>query len=400
MPCLAPAVPCATFDTGEPMRQQLNPNVRLTGTGACLPERVVDNLELGELVSGYDASHSGPFHHWVDQVTHVHERRFAAPEVRSSDMAVVAARQALEAAGIEASDLGMVVYASFTLSQILPGDHCRLVEELGAPTVPTFQLMAACAGSIYGLGVAYSMVAAGVYEHVLVIGAETIAHTLNFADPITSIIFGDGAGAAVVSRYRSSDGDGRGMLPPDLSGEFSPRAIHLSNSNVPIEMPVFPDRALQPGVPLVAQALIEMEAGPSVLRRAVVHMAGRTARCLGYDPRDLKRGDEGLRTSLDSAWIVPHQANGRIIDGLVDKLKIAPERAIRTIYRYGNISAASNLIALDHGIRYGNTRRVLDDDGHVTAIETQPEHKIREGDLVLMPSIGGGYLMGCVGFVL
>ena len=382
------------------MRQQLNPNVRLTGTGACLPERVVDNPTLGTMVSGYDESHSGPFPHWVDQVTHVHERRFAAPEVRSSDLAVVAARQALDAAGIRASDLGLVVYASFTLSQILPGDHCRLTEELGCPTVPTFQLMAACAGSIYGLGVAYSMVASGVFEHVLVVGAETIAHALNFADPITSIIFGDGAGAAVISRHDGARGDGKGMLPPDLAAEFSPRAIHLSNSNVPIEMPVFPDRALQPGVPLVAQALIELEAGPSVLRRAVIHLAGRTARCLGYDPKDLKRGDAGLRASLDEAWIVPHQANGRIIDGLVDKLGIRPERAIRTIYRYGNISAASNLIALDHGIRYGNTRRVLDDAGHVTAVETQPEHKIRDGDLVLMPSIGGGYLMGCIGFVL
>ena len=320
--------------------------------------------------------------------------------MRSSDLAVVAARQALDAAGIRASDLGLVVYASFTLSQILPGDHCRLTEALGVPTVPTFQLMAACAGSIYALGVAYSMVAAGVYEHVLVVGAETIAQTLNFADPITSIIFGDGAGAAVVSRHRGAGGEGKGMLPPDLASEFSPRAIHLSNSNVPIEMPVFPDRALQPGVPLVAQALIEMEAGPSVLRRAVIHMAGRAARCLGYDPQDLKRGDEGLRAALDRAWIVPHQANGRIIDGLVDKLGIPPERAIRTIYRYGNISAASNLIALDHGIRYGNTRRVLDDEGHVAGIETQPQHRIRDGDLVLMPSIGGGYLMGCIGFVL
>lgn len=380
------------------MRAQLNPHVRVTGTGACLPERAVDNLELAGMVSGYDEAHSGPFHHWVDQVTHIHERRFAEPHVRSSDLALVAARQALESAGIEATDLGLIVYASFTLSQILPGDHCRLAEDLGVPTVPTFQLMAACAGSIYGMGIAYALVAAGVYDHVLVVGAETIAHTLNFADPITAIIFGDGAGAVVVSR---GDGeDGKGMLPPDLASEFSPRAIHLGNSNVPIDMPVFPDRTLQPGVPLVAQALIEMEAGPSVLRRAVQHMGLRTVRCIGYDARALKRADPALQETLDRAWIVPHQANGRIIDGLVDRLKVPPERVIRTIYRYGNISAASNLIALDHGIRHGNMARVLDEDGHVREIVTQPEHRIREGDLVLLPSIGGGYLMGCVGFVL
>jgi 3-oxoacyl-[acyl-carrier-protein] synthase-3 len=96
---------------------------------------------------------------------------------------------------------------------------------------------------------------------------------------------------------------------------------------------------------------------------------------------------------------VPHQANGRILDGLAEKLKIEPERLIRTIYRYGNISAASNMIALDFGVRRGNLHRVLDDDGKVLDVVEQPEHRIQEGELVLLPTIGGGYLMGCIGFV-
>ena len=162
----------------------------------------------------------------------------------------------------------------------------------------------------------------------------------------------------------------------------------------------FPDRESQPGVPLVESSMVEMEGGPSVLRRAVVHMAGSTLRCLGYDPKkDLRKPPEDLRRTLDGAWLIPHQANGRIIDGMVDKLKTRPERTIRTIYEYGNISAASNLIALDHAIRHGNTARVLDDEGQVVEVVTQPEHRIAEGDLVLMPSIGGGYLIGTTGFV-
>lgn len=380
------------------MKVRLNPNVRITGTGTGMPDRIVDNVALGHMVTGYDESVSGPFSHWVDRVSHIHERRFCDRTTRTSDLALVAARQALDTAGVDPSDLGLITYASTTMSQIFPGDQCRLANELGATSAGTFNLQAACAGTIYGLGIAYGMIAAGVYDHVLVVGAEIISAVTNFSDPVTAILFGDGAGAAVVSRHDGEEG--KGMLPPDLALAYSPWHIHQGNSNVPTDVAVFPEMETKPGVPLVEQALVEMDSGPNVLRQAVMHMAVRTVRCLGYDRRDLRRGDEDLRRTLDRAWIVPHQANGRIIDGLVDRLKVPPERVIRTIYEYANISAASNLIALDHGIRYGNTARRLDDEGNVLEIVKQPEHRIREGDLVLMPSIGGGYLMGCIGFVL
>lgn len=382
------------------MQKELNPTVRISGTGSYLPPRVVDNDTLGGMVQGYDEARSGPFGPWVDQVTHIHERRYVEPGVRSSDLAREASQRALETAGIAATDLGMIVYASFTSSHTIPGDHCLLAEDLGASSVPTFNLMAACAGSIYGLGLAYGMVASGVYQHVLVVGSETISRAINFHDPVTSIIFGDGAGAAVVSRSDgASNGNGAsGMYPPVLGFEYSPRNIHLGNSNIPMDVGCFPDRQVHPGVPLVEQALVEMESGPNVLRRAVQNMARNTVEVLGYDTRDLRKGDSGLREQLDQAWIVPHQANGRIIDGLADKLRVPHERVVRTIYRYGNISAASNLVALDHAIREGNMARRLDDNGFVTEVVTEPEHRIQPGDLVLMPSIGGGYLMGCVGF--
>lgn len=380
------------------MSAQRNPHVTITGVGSHLPERVVDNDELSGLVRGYDAAKSGDFGTWVDQVTHVHERRFSAPDVRTSDLSLIAARKALRTAGLEPQDLGLIIYATFTESQDIPGDHCMFAEQLGAERVPVFHLKAACAGSIYGMANAWSHVAAGLYEHVLVIGTETASKALNFHDPITSIIFGDGAGAVVVSRCDDPT-EGCGMYPPFLDFKYSPRNIHLANSNIPIDVARFPDREIEPGVQLVEQALVEMESGPNVLRSAVMNMTECLTRCLGYDPKAIKRGDEGILALLENARVIPHQANGRILDSLADRLKIPSERMIRTIYRTGNISAASNLIGLDFALREGNMARELDDEGRVTRIVTQPEHRIQEGELILLPSIGGGYLMGCLGFV-
>jgi 3-oxoacyl-[acyl-carrier-protein] synthase-3 len=240
------------------------------------------------------------------------------------------------------------------------------------------------------------MVASGTMRHVLVVGAETISPVLNFHDPLTSIIFGDGAGAALVSRDDRAPA-GTGMLPPHLSFEYSADTIKIENSNNPHDLRCFPPNPDKPGVRLVEQALIEMAGGPRVLRGAVNHMAECTVRVLGYEPRALRDGDAGLRETLRSAWIVPHQANGRIIDGLTERLDVPPARTVKTIYRYGNLSAASNLVALDHAIRHGNMERVLDPTGKVLDVRVVPD-RIAPGDLVLMPSIGGGYLMGCIGF--
>jgi 3-oxoacyl-[acyl-carrier-protein] synthase-3 len=379
------------------MRARPDPRIQVTGTGSCFPERVIDNRTLEGLVGGYDPGVSGDFARWVDQVTHVHERRYCAPHERTSDFALGAARQALAMAGLGPRDLGMIVYASFTPSHAIPGDHCLLAHELGTGDTPTFNLMAACAGSVYGMAVAYGMLAAGVYEHVLVVGTETISRAINFQDPLTAIIFGDGAGAVILSR---KDGPkGTGMLPPYLACRYNARNIHLGNSNIPVDVRAFPESEIQPGVKLVEQALIEMEGGPSVLRHAVNAMAGCTLRCLGYEERELRHATDGLAETLRRAILVPHQANGRIVDGLAEKLGIPPGRVIRTIYRYGNLSAASNLVALDHAMRRGNMVRRLDPTGAVVSVDDDPSGRIVPGDLVLLPSIGGGYLMGCVGFV-
>lgn len=382
---------------GAPVRATLNRHVQLTGTGSCVGDHAVSNVELAGLISGYDASRSGPFAPWVDQVTHIHERPFTSARVPTSTLALAAARKALEQARLAPTDLGMIVYASFTMSHMIPGDHCVFAHELGASRTPTFHLMGACAGSIYGLGLAYGMVASGAMKHVLVVGAETIAPQLNFADPLTAILFADGAGAAIVSR--NEDGSpGTGMLPPHMGFEFSDSAIRIGRATDGKNRRCF-DPAISPDDTPFApldRTYIEMGGGPSVLRNAVNNMAECTVRTLGYEMSDLRGGNAELRATLDRARLVPHQANGRIVDGLCDKLSMRPERVTRTVYRYGNMSAASNLVALDFAMREGNMERMLDADGKVLGVRTTPE-RIRRGDLVLLPSIGGGYLMGCIG---
>jgi 3-oxoacyl-[acyl-carrier-protein] synthase-3 len=378
------------------LRVAPNPQVQVTGTGSCVGERVVDNHALEGLIHGYDATRSGPFGEWVDQVTHIHERPFTGPATRSSDMALEASKKALERASVDPADVDLVIYASFTPSEMIPGDHCILADRLGAKRAGTFNLMGACAGSIYGLGLAYGMVASGAMRHVLVVGAETISPLLNYHDPLTAILFADGAGAALVSRAERG-APGTGMLPPILTFEYSATAIRLGNSNNPHGMRCFAPAEDKPSHALVERALIEMAGGPSVLKNAVLHMAGLTVRTMGYELADLKNGEPTLVESLSKARLVPHQANGRIVDSLADRLGMPPARVIRTIYRYGNMSAASNLVALDFGVRRGNLDRVLDEKGRVLEVRETPD-RIEKGDLVLLPSIGGGYVMGCIAF--
>ncbi len=359
----------------------------------------MSNVELESMVHGYDASQSGPFGPWVDQVTHIHERPFADPGDRTSDLGLVAARQALAEAGIAPTDVGMIVYASFTSSQLLPGDCCRLGSDLGAKGAGVFVLTAACAGSTYGLGVAFGLVASRLYRHVLVVATETITPFVNWHDPLTAILFGDGAGAAVVSWVDDPE-PGTGMLPPQLAFDYNPTLIHLGNSNNPHDdLRTYPPAPDRPSHPLVERSLIVMNGGPSVLRSAINAMAECVVKTLGYDREALKAKDPQLMATLASSRLIPHQANGRIVDGLADRLGVPLDRTIRTIYRYGNMSAASNLVALDFALRHGTMDRVLDAEGRVLDVVTTPEGRIRKGELVLMPSIGGGYLMGSVGFV-
>lgn len=375
-----------------PVRAPLNRSVSVLGTGAFLPSKVVTNEDLEKLVTNYDPA-SGDFSTWVDRVTHIHERRFISSlEENAGVMAAHAARQALEMAGLKPTDLDLIIHASFTPSISVPGDHVICADLLGAKATPSFTLMGACAGSVYGMAMAYGLLASGAMQHILVTGSETITPTLDYGDPLTSILFGDGAGAVVMGAVDK----GGGFLPPYLGFEFNWENIQMANANLP-----FTGRpctaAGNGGPPLVERSYLKMISGPSVLRNAVGAMADSVWRVLGYrdGPPNGGEGDD-LRARLR---VVPHQANGRIVDGLTRKLRTDEARTTKTIYKVGNISAASNLIALDFAVRRGNYRADRDPQTEKILAIHEVDDPIRKGDLVVLPSIGAGYLFGAVALV-
>jgi len=228
-------------------------------------------------------------------------------------------------------------------------------------------------------------------KRILVVGTETISPVLDFGDPLTTILFGDGAGAVVLGTTPESNG---GMLVPSLGHEFNYENITMPNINVP-----FLSKEREPaqnGTPrAVEQGFLKMISGPSVLRNAVNTMAGCVHEVLGYeDGREASFKDTAAGMRL-----IPHQANGRIVDGLAKKLGAKPERVTKTLYKAGNISAASSLIALDYAMRDGNLKAERDEEtGRITRIE-EVSDPIQKGELIVMPTIAAGYLYGAVAFV-
>ncbi len=379
------------------MKAALNRSVAVLGTGRCLPERVITNAVLRDLCTNYDEDASGDFATWVDRVTHIHERRYVNDEQTSAHIGVEAAQKALDMAGVKPTDLDLIIFCSFTPAACVPGDHVLVADMLGAKTTPSFTLTAACAGSIQGMSMAFGMIASGLMKRILVVGAETISPTLDFADPLTAILFADGAGAVVLGAVDGAvNGTEGGMLPPYLGFEFNWDNITMNNANLPFRSKVaVPAQNGCP--PAIEKTYLKMVGGRSVLRNAVNTMAGAVRRVLGYENGSIPEAD--MNALRDRMRVIPHQANGRIVDGLTKKLGIAPERMTKTVHLYGNVSAASNLLALDFAIREGNLVADADPEtGKINQVRTIDE-KAQRGDLIIMPSIGAGYLFGAVGFV-
>ncbi|MHC4937869.1 MAG: 3-oxoacyl-ACP synthase III family protein [Planctomycetota bacterium] len=373
------------------MKAQLNRSVAVLGTGSYLPETVVCNAALEDLIIGYDKEKSGDFSTWVDRVTHIHERRYINDETVAV-MGAEAAKQALDMAGMKASELDLIILASFTSSSQVPGDQVLISKEIGADATPSTLLTAACAGSVQAMALAYGMLASGCMRRIMVIGSETISPTLDHADPLTSILFGDGAGAVVMGTVPESNG---GMLPPMLGHEFNWENITMSNINMPFLSKVR-DEGGNGCPPAIEKSYLTMISGPRVLRNAVNAMAGCVRSVLGYDNGD---DDPALADTLAGTRLVPHQANGRIIDGLRKKLNVSEAKTTKTVYKVGNLSAASNMIALDFAMRTGNyTADVDEETGRINAIH-ELDDPIAQGELVVLPTIGAGYLFGAVGFV-
>jgi len=304
------------------------PGSRILGTGHYLPSRVLDNFDLEKIV---DTSNE-----WIMERTGIRERRIAAPEEASSDFASNAARQALEMSGVDAKELDLILVATITPDMPLPSTAVFVQQNIGARNdCPSFDLAAACAGFIYGLGVVDSLVKTGAVKYALVIGVELLSRITDYEDRTTCVLFGDGAGAAVVG---PSNGDGRGILSTHLFADGS-RAMSLNIPAGGSRIPANPETVCN------HQHFIKMN-GQDVFKFAVKSLSSATATALE---------SSGL-TREDVDWVIPHQANNRIIEAVSKRVGIPLERFYINIDRLGNTSSASIPIALDEGIREGLVR--------------------------------------------
>lgn len=375
------------------MSLALRRDVAVLGTGRALPSRKITNDELRAYVRNYDET-SGDFALWVDRVTHIQERHWTDPATENAGtLGTAAARQAIETSGVPRSEIDHLIFCSFTYDQLYPGEHVRMIRDLGL-SCGGVQVTAACAGTVYSMALAKALVASGECRNVLVVASECISRATNFDDPITAILFSDAAGAFVVGR--KDDGADTGFAGRTiLRTEYDACAISMDNANA-----APPSRFGDPEGRTVVRPYLSMEGGPRVLRNAVNRMGDAVVECLGFTPRDLKDGNPDLRALLGRAKLISHQANGRIVDGLQEKLGCPRENVYRTIYHLGNCSAATNAYTLDYGIRVGNLDRADPEPGsHRMGTVAPCGTTIRKGDLVVMASIGAGYSYGAMAFV-
>lgn len=311
---------------------------RLTGTGSYAPERILTNVEIERMVSTSDQ--------WIVERTGIKERRLAAPEEACSDLGAIAAERALKAAGISATELDLVLVATCTGDMPLPATACLIQHRLGAIRAAACDLGAACCGFVYALAVADAYVKTSM-RHVLVIGSEVMSRITDWTDRNTCVLFGDGAGAAVVS---ASD-DGYGILSSHLHSEGSLCdliAVPGGGSRIPPSDTMLNDR----------MQYIKMK-GNETFKVAV--------RTLEEVARETLAANHVSIDDVD--WYVPHQANVRIIRAVAERLSLPLEKLVLNMDRYGNTSAASIPIALDEAVRDG---------------------RIKPGDLVMLGAFGAG----------
>lgn len=313
---------------------------RLIGCGSYLPQRVVPNRELAERVDTSDD--------WIIQRTGIRQRHIAADGQTTADLAEAAARKALAQAGLEGHELDLIVVATATPDHTFPATATKVQARLGMVGGPAFDLQAVCSGFVYALGVANNFIVAGQANAALVIGAETFSRILDWEDRSTCVLFGDGAGAVVL---RAEAGQGtvadRGILSTHL---------HADGREY--------DKLFVDGGPSATRTTghLRME-GREVFRHAVVRLAEVVNEAL----------EANQVTAADIDWLVPHQANRRIIEATAKKLAMPLERVIMTVERHANTSAASIPLALAEGVEDG---------------------RIRPGQLVLMEAMGGGFTWG------
>lgn len=310
------------------------------GCGSYLPERLVTNDELAKKVDTSDE--------WIQQRTGIRQRHIAAEGEFTSHLAIKASQRALDHAGVKVSDLDLIVLATATPDETFPATATRVQAELGMTRGAAFDVQAVCAGFVYGVSVADSLIKNGVASTALVIGAETFSRILDWNDRGTCVLFGDGAGAIVLKGEQGTGTSAdRGILANALHSDGRQHDILYVDGG--------PSSTRTTG-------FLRME-GKEVFKHAVVNMAavvGEVLEKAGLEPKDID-------------WLVPHQANKRIIDGTGRKLGLPPERVVITVDKHANTSAASIPLALDTAVKDG---------------------RIKRGDLLLMEGIGGGLAWG------
>ena len=312
---------------------------RVVGTGGYLPQRVLTNAELERMVDTTDA--------WIVERTGIRERHIAAPEETTCDLAEAAARQALRAAGVKASNLDLIVVATTTPDRIFPSTACLLQDRLHAHGCPAFDVQAVCTGFIYGLAVADQFIRTGAVKTALVVGAETLSRIIDWTDRSTCVLFGDGAGAVVMVA-----GEEPGVLSTHLHADGRFKELLTVPVGFPRGINDSPEK----------KAYIEMQ-GNEVFKVAV-RTLGRIV--------DETLSANGLDKS-DVDWLIPHQANTRIIAATAKKLDMPMARVVLTVGEHGNTSAASVPLALDVAVLDG---------------------RVKSGDLLLLEAFGAGFTWG------
>ena len=321
----------------------MNSYSRITGTGSHLPPRRVSN---DDLVAQLAATGVETSHDWIVERTGIHARHFAADGVQCSDMALDAARQALKAAGRDASEVDLIIVATSTPDMVFPSTACILQNKLGAHGCAAFDVQAVCSGFVYALSVADAMVRVGSARCALVVGSEIFSRLLDFKDRTTCVLFGDGAGAVVLEASETP-----GILASDLHADGS----HVGILCVPGHVA---------GGVATGSPLLTMD-GKAVFKLAV-NVLEQSARAT------LEKAGMGA-DQVD--WLIPHQANIRIMQSTARKLKMAMDKVVVTVDQHGNTSAASIPLALDHGVRSG---------------------QVKPGQTVLLEGVGGGFTWGSV----
>lgn len=311
---------------------------RIAGTGSYLPSKVLTNRDLEARIETSDE--------WIFSRTGIRQRHVAAENECASDLALVASRRALEAAGVAANELSLIIVATTTPDMVFPSTACILQAKLGTKNCPAFDVQAVCSGFVYALATADHFMRSGQYQNILVVGAEVYSRILDWEDRTTCVLFGDGAGAVVLQRS-----DTPGILSSHLHADGS----HADILSVPGSVN---------GGKVSGRPLLQME-GNAVFKFAV--------RVLGEVAEEALAFNRLAKTDID--WLIPHQANIRIIQATARKLGLPMEKVVTTVDLHANTSAASVPLALDTAVRDG---------------------RIQAGQLVMLEGVGGGFTWGAI----